>query len=71
MAGTDEVKFWIMGWESHALVLEPANLKDEIRIELMAILEKYGEELGQEERLGVCENVKLFFRKPLARTNRN
>ena len=38
VAGTDEIKFWIMSWGSHALVLEPESLMDEIREEAQAML---------------------------------
>jgi predicted DNA-binding transcriptional regulator YafY len=55
LAGTDEVKFWIMSWGSHALVLEPEYLKEELKVELMAMLEKHGEESRQEERPGPDE----------------
>ena len=33
VAGTDEIRFWIMSWGSRATVLEPASLRDEIRAE--------------------------------------
>ena len=42
VAGTDEIKFWIMSWGSKALVLEPASLRDELMAEAEAIQEKYG-----------------------------
>ena len=41
VAGTAEIKFWIMSWGSHALVLEPESLIDEIREEAEAMLERY------------------------------
>jgi predicted DNA-binding transcriptional regulator YafY len=41
VAGTDELKFWVMSWGSKALVLEPESLRDEIRAEAEAIQEKY------------------------------
>lgn len=36
--GTDEIRFWIMSWGSHARVLEPASLKREIREEAEKML---------------------------------
>ena len=42
VAGTDEIKFWIMSWGSHALVLEPEFLRDEIKAEAERISERYG-----------------------------
>jgi predicted DNA-binding transcriptional regulator YafY len=50
VAGTGEIKFWIMSWGSHALVLEPESLRDEIRAEAEAMLGKYIEEIGKEEK---------------------
>ena len=41
VAGTDEIKFWIMSWGSKAEVLEPESLRDEIREEAEVILERY------------------------------
>ena len=38
VAGTDEIKFWIMNWGSHALVLEPESLKEEIKGEAEAMV---------------------------------
>jgi len=44
VAGTDEIKFWIMSWDSNAQVLKPESLKDEIRAEAEAMLDKSGED---------------------------
>jgi predicted DNA-binding transcriptional regulator YafY len=41
VAGTDEIKFWVMSWGSKALVLEPESLRDEIRAEAEAMQEEY------------------------------
>ncbi len=41
VAGTDEIRFWIMSWGSKAEVLEPESLRDEIREEAEVILERY------------------------------
>jgi predicted DNA-binding transcriptional regulator YafY len=41
VAGTDEIKFWIMNWGSKALVLEPQTLRDEIRSEALVMVENY------------------------------
>ena len=43
VAGTDEIRFWIMSWGSKAQVLEPESLRDEIREEAEVILERYKE----------------------------
>jgi len=42
VAGTDEIKFWIMSWGSKAEVLEPESLKEEIRSESERISGIYG-----------------------------
>jgi predicted DNA-binding transcriptional regulator YafY len=41
VAGTDEIKFWILNWGSKAVVLEPQSLKDEISSEVTAMLKRY------------------------------
>jgi len=41
VAGTDEIKFWILNWGSKAEVLEPESLRDEIRAEARAMLQAY------------------------------
>ena len=42
VAGTDEIKFWILNWGSKAEVLEPESLRDEIRAEAEAMMQTYG-----------------------------
>jgi len=41
VAGTDEIRFWIMSWGSHAEVLEPGSLRDKIRAEAEAMANRY------------------------------
>jgi predicted DNA-binding transcriptional regulator YafY len=50
VAGTDEIKFWVMNWGSHALVLEPESLRNEIRAEAEVMVKKYSEGFKEEER---------------------
>jgi predicted DNA-binding transcriptional regulator YafY len=50
VAGTDEVKFWIMSWGAHALVLEPESLRGEIRTEAESLLNRYEKEAEKEEK---------------------
>jgi len=50
VAGTDEIKFWIMSWGSHALVLEPESLREEIRTEVENMLNRYEKEEVKEEK---------------------
>jgi len=48
-AGTDEIKFWIMSWGSHALVLEPESLRDETKTEAELMAGRYARESEKEE----------------------
>jgi predicted DNA-binding transcriptional regulator YafY len=41
VAGTQEIKYWILGWGSQAYVLEPKKLKEEIYSEALANLSQY------------------------------
>jgi predicted DNA-binding transcriptional regulator YafY len=41
VAGTDEIRYWILTWGAKAQVLEPASLREEIRREATGILERY------------------------------
>ena len=50
VAGTAEIRFWIMSWGSDAVVLEPESLRDEIRSEAEAVLQGYGRRAEKEER---------------------
>ena len=45
VAGTDEIKFWIMSWGSHARVLAPEALGREIKSEAEAVLKAYSKRL--------------------------
>jgi predicted DNA-binding transcriptional regulator YafY len=41
VAGTDEIKFWLMTWGSKAEVLSPPSLREEIKSEAKAMLQNY------------------------------
>ena len=41
MAGTEEIKFWVMSWGSKPLVLEPYSMTEEPRAEAEAMADKY------------------------------
>lgn len=41
VAGTDEIRFWIMTWGSKARVLEPESLRQEIRAEAESMAKRY------------------------------
>jgi len=41
VAGTDEIRFWIMTWGSKAEVLAPASLREEIRAEAEKVARQY------------------------------
>jgi predicted DNA-binding transcriptional regulator YafY len=44
VAGTEEIKFWVMSWGSKARVLKPDSLREEIRYEINTMLRMYQEE---------------------------
>jgi predicted DNA-binding transcriptional regulator YafY len=50
VAGTEEIKFWVMRWGAKAVVLSPESLREEIREEARRSLENYdrGRQLGAE-----------------------
>jgi predicted DNA-binding transcriptional regulator YafY len=52
VAGTDEIRFWVMSWGSHAEVLEPQDLREQIRVEAEILLSKYGGDLERQEKVG-------------------
>lgn len=41
VAGTDEIKFWVLNWGAKATVLEPDSLRDEIKSETAVMAAKY------------------------------
>ena len=43
VAGTDEIKYWVMTWGAKAEVLAPASLREEIRREAEEMLGMYEE----------------------------
>ncbi len=47
VAGTEEIKFWVMSWGSQAEVLEPEILRDEIRAEAAAVTESYSSDVDR------------------------
>ncbi|MFH1480927.1 MAG: WYL domain-containing protein [Pseudomonadota bacterium] len=51
VAGTDEIRFWIMTWGSKAAVLEPEFLRQEIRTEAEMIAKRYEGPIVAEESL--------------------
>ena len=50
VAGTEEIKFWIMSWGSKAMVLEPRSLRDEVRREIKTMMGGYDKGIEEEER---------------------
>jgi predicted DNA-binding transcriptional regulator YafY len=48
VAGTEEVKFWIMGWGAHARVLEPESLRSEILTEAEAVAANYRKKVPED-----------------------
>jgi len=51
VAGTDEIKFWIMTWGSKATVLAPEALREAIRTEAEIMVSQYEEKTVAEESL--------------------
>jgi len=49
VAGTDEIRFWIMTWGSKAEVLTPASLREDIREEAEMMARRYGGKIVAEE----------------------
>lgn len=43
VAGLQAIKSWILGWGQHAVVLEPARLRQQIQAEAQATLQQYGD----------------------------
>jgi predicted DNA-binding transcriptional regulator YafY len=41
VAGTDEIKYWIMSWGSKTVVLSPETLREEIQEEAALLLKNY------------------------------
>jgi len=50
VAGTEEIRFWIMTWGSKAEVLEPESLREEIRAELEMMAKRYERTVVAEKR---------------------
>ncbi|MDX2446306.1 MAG: transcriptional regulator [Desulfobacterales bacterium] len=50
IAGTEEIKFWILRWGKDAVVLKPDSLREEIRIEAESVLKNYREEQKSNDR---------------------
>ena len=47
VAGTEEIRHWIMSWGAHAVVLEPERLREEIRLEAEKIAARYARRLDR------------------------
>jgi len=43
VAGTDEIKFWVLTWGAKARVIKPLSLRDQIVEEVTAMLKTYGD----------------------------
>jgi len=49
VAGTEEIKHWIMQWGSQAVVLSPDTLRTEIQTEAAALLQRYAGGMAESE----------------------
>ena len=50
VAGTEDIRFWIMTWGSQAEVLEPASLREQIRAEAEVMVSQYEGKILTEKR---------------------
>ncbi len=57
VAGTDEIKFWVMNWGSQAEVIEPESLRKDIRSEIELMFKKYVKGVEELERFDRHEIV--------------
>ena len=46
VAGTEEIKLWVMSWGANAIVLEPQSLVQEIKAEAAAMLNTYNTDIA-------------------------
>jgi len=56
VAGTDEIRFWIMTWGSKAEVLGPESLREEIRTEAEKMARRYEVPIVAEESTEYAPN---------------
>jgi predicted DNA-binding transcriptional regulator YafY len=54
VAGTEEIKFWVMSWGPKAMVIEPSFLRQEIKAEAEAMAEKYSKAVEPEEESAIA-----------------
>ena len=52
VAGTQEIKYWVLRWGAKARVLEPESLRNDIRLQAEAMLANYGDNGIEIESLG-------------------
>lgn len=50
VAGTEEIRFWVLNWGSHALVLEPESLREAVRKEAEKLLSSYTKDRERKEK---------------------
>ncbi|MDX1778465.1 MAG: WYL domain-containing protein [Thermodesulfobacteriota bacterium] len=41
MAGTNEIKYWVLSYGHHAEIKEPQSLRDEVKQDLTRTLKRY------------------------------
>ena len=47
VAGTEEIKYWVLKWGAKAVVMAPESLRDEIRAEATAMLQMTENVVGE------------------------
>ena len=50
VAGTEEIKSWILSWGKEATILEPAELKAKIKSEVIVMIQNNDEVVAHEGR---------------------
>ena len=64
MAGTREIKYWVLGWGAQAEILEPAVLREEVLAEARAMARLYETGLVFNETMANYEFGRSVPRQP-------
>ena len=64
VAGTREIKYWVLGWGAHAEVLEPAFLREEVLAEARSMARLYDTGMMVNETMDDYEFSRSAPRQP-------
>jgi hypothetical protein len=64
VAGTREIKYWVLGWGAQAEILEPAILREEVLAEARAMVRLYVTGMMVNETMADYEFGRLAPRQP-------